>query len=154
MKVTRALISVSDKTGIVDFARALLPLGIEILSTGGTAQLLKLNGVVVTELGSKVDPDADKVFLAGKRLLVERPVYLMLNKPRGYVTTMSDLVRLAERYDRLILHESRGGTHVYLFEAEGIIYRYSTQDLHRSSGSPDDPAEADVVDPAAVVLNA
>jgi len=50
MRVTRALISVSDKTGVVDFARALLPLGVEILSTGGTAQLLKLNGVVVTEV--------------------------------------------------------------------------------------------------------
>jgi phosphoribosylaminoimidazolecarboxamide formyltransferase/IMP cyclohydrolase len=50
MRVTRALISVSDKTGVVDFAKALLPLGVEILSTGGTAQLLKLNGVVVTEV--------------------------------------------------------------------------------------------------------
>jgi len=39
---------------------------------------VKVNGQIVTELGSKVDPDADKVFLGGKRLLVERPVYLML----------------------------------------------------------------------------
>src|SRR5215472_7488590 len=51
---------------------------------------VKVNGQIVTELGSKVDPDADKIFLGGKRLLVERPVYLMLNKPRGYVTTLSD----------------------------------------------------------------
>ncbi len=51
---------------------------------------VKVNGQVVTELGSKVDPDQDKVFLGGKRLLAERPVYLMLNKPRGYVTTLSD----------------------------------------------------------------
>ena len=50
MKIQRALISVSDKTGVVEFAKALLPLGVEILSTGGTAQLLKLNGVVVTEV--------------------------------------------------------------------------------------------------------
>ena len=50
MKIARALISVSDKTGVVEFAKALLPLGVEILSTGGTAQLLKLNGVVVTEV--------------------------------------------------------------------------------------------------------
>jgi phosphoribosylaminoimidazolecarboxamide formyltransferase / IMP cyclohydrolase len=50
MKVTRALISVSDKSGVVELARALLPLGVEILSTGGTAQLLRLNGVVVTEV--------------------------------------------------------------------------------------------------------
>ncbi len=50
VKVSRALISVSDKTGVVEFARALLTQGVEILSTGGTAQLLKLNGVVVTEV--------------------------------------------------------------------------------------------------------
>jgi phosphoribosylaminoimidazolecarboxamide formyltransferase/IMP cyclohydrolase len=50
MRVQRALISVSDKAGVVELAKALLPLGVEILSTGGTAQLLKLNGVVVTEV--------------------------------------------------------------------------------------------------------
>ncbi|HZP29649.1 MAG TPA: signal peptidase I [Acidimicrobiia bacterium] len=43
------------------------------------------------------------------------------------VTSMPDLVRLAERYDRLILHQTRRGNHVYLFEAEGIVYRYCTQ---------------------------
>jgi phosphoribosylaminoimidazolecarboxamide formyltransferase/IMP cyclohydrolase len=50
VKIRRALISVSDKTGIVEFAKALLSHGVEILSTGGTAQLLRLNGVVVTEV--------------------------------------------------------------------------------------------------------
>jgi len=50
IKIRRALLSVSDKTGLVDFAKALLTHGVEILSTGGTAQLLKLNGVVVTEV--------------------------------------------------------------------------------------------------------
>ena len=50
MRVSRALISVSDKAGVVELAKALLPLGVEILSTGGTAQLLRLNGVVVTEV--------------------------------------------------------------------------------------------------------
>ncbi len=50
IKVRRALVSVSDKNGVVDFARALLTLGVEILSTGGTAQLLRLNGLVVTEV--------------------------------------------------------------------------------------------------------
>ena len=49
-KITRALISVSDKTGVVELARALLTHGVQILSTGVTAQLLKLNGVVVTEV--------------------------------------------------------------------------------------------------------
>ncbi|SDJ95819.1 bifunctional phosphoribosylaminoimidazolecarboxamide formyltransferase/IMP cyclohydrolase [Natronincola ferrireducens] len=43
--IKRALISVSDKTGIVDFARDLAELGIEILSTGGTAKLLRDAGI-------------------------------------------------------------------------------------------------------------
>ncbi len=50
IKINRALISVSDKEGVVDFARALLTRGVEIVSTGGTAQLLKLNGVAVKEV--------------------------------------------------------------------------------------------------------
>src|SRR5258708_22952515 len=50
IKIQRALISVSDKTGVVELARALLTHGVHILSTGGTAQLLKLNGIVVTEV--------------------------------------------------------------------------------------------------------
>ena len=49
-RVTRALISVSDKTGIVDLGRALAALGIEILSTGGTAKLLADAGVAVVEV--------------------------------------------------------------------------------------------------------
>ena len=40
-KVGRALISVSDKSGVVDFAKGLIDLGVEIVSTGGTFQALK-----------------------------------------------------------------------------------------------------------------
>ena len=50
IKIRRALLSVSEKNGVVEFARTLLTHGVEILSTGGTAQLLRLNGVVVTEV--------------------------------------------------------------------------------------------------------
>ena len=46
----RALISVSDKTGIVDFARSLAELGVDLLSTGGTAKLLSGEGLAVTEV--------------------------------------------------------------------------------------------------------
>ncbi|BCX87728.1 phosphoribosylaminoimidazolecarboxamide formyltransferase/IMP cyclohydrolase [Methylomarinovum tepidoasis] len=49
-KVKRALVSVSDKTGVVEFCEGLQELGIEILSTGGTAKLLEANGVRVTEV--------------------------------------------------------------------------------------------------------
>ena len=43
-KITRALISVSDKQNIVEFARFLVGQGVEILSTGGTADLLEIVG--------------------------------------------------------------------------------------------------------------
>ena len=48
--VRRALISVSDKTGIVDFARELAARGVELLSTGGTCRLLQESGLAVTEV--------------------------------------------------------------------------------------------------------
>ena len=48
LPVRRALISVSDKTGILEFARELVALGVEILSTGGTYKLLKDNGQIPT----------------------------------------------------------------------------------------------------------
>ena len=47
MRPVRALISVSDKTGIVEFAKELSELGVEIVSTGGTAKLLRVRGVPV-----------------------------------------------------------------------------------------------------------
>ncbi|GAB0148098.1 bifunctional phosphoribosylaminoimidazolecarboxamide formyltransferase/IMP cyclohydrolase [Marichromatium gracile] len=48
--INRALISVSDKTGLVDFARELAARGVEILSTGGTARLLTEQNIAVTEV--------------------------------------------------------------------------------------------------------
>ncbi len=48
----QALISVSDKTGVVELARGLARLGIGILSTGGTAQLLREAGLEVTDVGA------------------------------------------------------------------------------------------------------
>ena len=50
VKVSRALISVSDKSGIVEFASALREQGVELLSTGGTYRLLQENGLEVTEV--------------------------------------------------------------------------------------------------------
>ena len=48
--MTTALLSVSDKTGIVEFAQALHARGIRLLSTGGTARLLAQNDLPVTEV--------------------------------------------------------------------------------------------------------
>lgn len=49
-KISTALISVSDKTNIIQFAKNLQKLGIKILSTGGTAETLKNSGLIVTEV--------------------------------------------------------------------------------------------------------
>src|SRR6185437_14850280 len=49
-KIKRALLSVSDKTGLVDFAQGLARHGVEIISTGGTAKLLREAGVQVTDV--------------------------------------------------------------------------------------------------------
>ena len=50
VRVNRALISVSDKSGIVEFARSLREMGVELLSTGGTFRLLRENDLEVTEV--------------------------------------------------------------------------------------------------------
>ncbi len=50
MAIERALLSVYDKTGVVDFARELVSLGVEIVSTGGTAGLLRQTGVPVRDV--------------------------------------------------------------------------------------------------------
>jgi phosphoribosylaminoimidazolecarboxamide formyltransferase/IMP cyclohydrolase len=50
MKVSRALVSVHDKRGLTDLGQALAALGIEIVSTGGTARLLRESGVAVREV--------------------------------------------------------------------------------------------------------
>ncbi len=49
-KITRALISVSDKTGIAEFSKELAAYGVEILSTGGTAKLLRDAGLKVKDV--------------------------------------------------------------------------------------------------------
>jgi phosphoribosylaminoimidazolecarboxamide formyltransferase/IMP cyclohydrolase len=52
MKISRALISVSDKTGIASFARSLERQGVDIISTGGTAELLRKEKIPVREISS------------------------------------------------------------------------------------------------------
>lgn len=50
MKIQRALVSVSDKTGVVKFCQALVGRGVEIISTGGTCRMLEQSGVPVVEI--------------------------------------------------------------------------------------------------------
>src|SRR5690242_2666726 len=49
-KIERVLISVTDKTGIADFARELAALGVELISTGGTARALREQGLAVRDV--------------------------------------------------------------------------------------------------------
>ena len=49
-KIERAIISVTDKSGIVEFAKSLSELGVQILSTGGTARALREGGISVTDI--------------------------------------------------------------------------------------------------------
>jgi AICAR transformylase/IMP cyclohydrolase PurH len=52
-KIQRALISVSDKTGLIPFAQILTKAGIEIISTGGTAKILRDAGLKVKDKNSR-----------------------------------------------------------------------------------------------------
>jgi 23S rRNA pseudouridine2605 synthase len=51
---------------------------------------VRVNGNLITELGTKVNPQTDTVEVEGKVISSEKKVYILLNKPVGYVTTMSD----------------------------------------------------------------
>lgn len=51
---------------------------------------VSVNGKIVTELGTKIIPGKDKIELNGKEVVSEKKVYILLNKPVGYVTTVSD----------------------------------------------------------------
>jgi 23S rRNA pseudouridine2605 synthase len=55
-----------------------------------TESRVRVNGKVVTELGTRIDPRKDRVEVDGRRLVREKPVYVVLHKPRGVVSTMHD----------------------------------------------------------------
>src|SRR6266702_2813247 len=59
----------------------------ELISAGQVS----VNGQIVTELGTKADPERDHIRVNGKLLRgPERHIYLLMNKPKGYVTTLKD----------------------------------------------------------------
>jgi len=51
---------------------------------------VRVNGETVTEMGFKVDPEVDVIEVDGELISKEKRVYLLLNKPEGYITTVSD----------------------------------------------------------------
>jgi 23S rRNA pseudouridine2605 synthase len=51
---------------------------------------VRVNGRIIDELGAKADPRNDRVEVDGRRIVAEQPVYVIVHKPRGVVSTMSD----------------------------------------------------------------
>ena len=62
---------------------------------------VKLNGKVVSKLGTKIDPAKDRVEVDGKRIDLQEKIYLVLNKPKKYFTTRKDKLNRKTEYDLL-----------------------------------------------------
>ena len=78
---------------------------------------VSVNGTTVFELGTKADPAADDIRVDGRRIKsAERPRYILLNKPRGYVTTRSDEKRRKTVLDLL------GGVREYVYPVGRLDY--------------------------------
>ncbi|SFB94863.1 23S rRNA pseudouridine2605 synthase [Parapedobacter composti] len=85
--------SFADDNGLVRLNRYIANSGVcsrrkadELIQAG----VITVNGNVVTELGTKVDPAKDEVRYNGERLKREKMVYVLLNKPKDYITTTDD----------------------------------------------------------------
>lgn len=55
-----------------------------------TKGVVQVNGRYVTELGTKINPDIDRVKVEGKLIYPPKPLYFLLNKPKGVITSVSD----------------------------------------------------------------
>ena len=83
--IRRAFISVSDKTGLVAFAQSLSACGVEIISTGGTAELLRVAGIHVRDVAEVTGfPE-----ILGGRVKSLHPKYMGLNWGCAITLTMS-----------------------------------------------------------------
>jgi 23S rRNA pseudouridine2605 synthase len=116
----------------------------KILSTAGissrraserliTEGRVTVNGTPVTELGSKADPDTDDIRVDGRRVKAAgRRRYILMYKPRGYITTRSDPEQRPTVLDLL----NKGGVREYVYpvgrldyESEGLLLLTSDGDL-------------------------
>jgi hypothetical protein len=77
VKIKRALISLSDKNGILDLARALKKFDVEIISTGGTAKLLRENNIQVQDVSLYTGFPEMLIFILLKKLSVNPEQVLM-----------------------------------------------------------------------------
>jgi phosphoribosylaminoimidazolecarboxamide formyltransferase/IMP cyclohydrolase len=90
VRVRRALISVSDKTGVADFAKGLATLGVEILSTGGTASALREAGLEVTDVSEFTGQEE---ILGGRVKTLHPRLHAALLARRGDAEHMATLER-------------------------------------------------------------
>src|SRR3977135_2366400 len=90
IRVRRALISVSDKTGVADFAKSLAALGVEILSTGGTAAALREAGRTVTGVS---ECTGQEEILDGRVKTLHPRLHAALLARRGDAEHMATLAR-------------------------------------------------------------
>ncbi|PIE59779.1 MAG: pseudouridine synthase [Desulfobulbus propionicus] len=51
---------------------------------------VSVNGKIIEQMGCKIDPERDTVTFDGKPVVIDKKIYILLNKPAGYVTTLSD----------------------------------------------------------------
>ncbi|MEO8076471.1 MAG: pseudouridine synthase, partial [Acidobacteriota bacterium] len=94
---------------------------------------VSVNGQTITELGSKADPDTDDIRVDGRRLkTAQRRLYILMYKPRGYITTRSDPQRRPTVIDLL----NKGGVRDYVYpvgrldyESEGLLLLTSDGEL-------------------------
>ncbi len=103
---------------------------------------VRINGRVVTELGSQVDAAHDRVEFDGKPLATERHVYMLLHKPKGYVTTASDPEGRKTVFDLI----GERGTRIYAvgrldYTTEGLLLLTNDGDLAHALMHPSRGAE-------------
>ena len=100
---------------------------------------ISVNGKTITELGTKISP-TDKVQYGGETLSTEKPVYILLNKPKGYITTTDDpyerktVMNLVEKAcnERIfsVGRLDRNTTGVLLFTNDGKLAKTLTHPKH------------------------
>lgn len=78
---------------------------------------VKVNGKTISETGVKIDPNADYIEVDGKKLIVEEKIYLILNKPVGYLSTVRD------DFDRPTVIDLVGGINARLFPVGRLDYQ-------------------------------
>jgi 23S rRNA pseudouridine2605 synthase/16S rRNA pseudouridine516 synthase len=121
---------------------------------------VRVNGAVVTELGSRIDPEVDLVDVDGQAVQLDvSKRYVMLNKPRGVMSTMKERIYNVGRLDgdtsgllvltndgelaNVLAHPRFGVTKVYIAKVKGEVRGSTVQQLVKGIELEDGPIAAD-----------